>query len=840
MPDFPHLKLQADLTGFYRSPKVNGGNEQNERTKNNLQNRSEHGGKISKRISDLQKSWIELLKSREDLGLPPLPDAIPLFLETDPDNFNVDSLRSFGIEVLSVEEDGLVIGASTDGYDFKSLKEKIEKFLTEQGKYKNTAAKLWDIETGNKWRIDQILSSELQEKWSDLEDDREYIADISVSCNVYIPELLTKNDEISDREYAQYVEGWRTRKSALEKERDEKAVEREKQLEEFVIGYNGKYLSSIIDTFDSFGVRIQISGKGLKDIVFNFPFVFEVSEYDPYLIEYGAEEEGEISDLSFMEPNEIAPIICVIDSGIQEEHKYIANAIRRDLSKSYIPYDDSTFDDVENGGHGTRVTGAILFGNAIPRNGIYQHSTWIANARVLDSNNGMPFDLYPPELIRKIVSDYHHNCKIYNLSISSKRSCRTRHMSVWAAAIDSLCWEKDTLFIISTGNIRITERNQNNPGVKEFVARGKHYPDYFQESSNRIANPAQSAFSLSVGSICNSHFEDHQWKSFGQKDDPSAFTRRGPGLWGMIKPDVVEYGGDYVHEKNALANIATRLETTPETIRTTTDAQGAIGKDSVGTSFSTPKVTHIVAQILARWPNATSLFIRSLIAQSARWPAINVNLSEYQKLSLMGYGLPSLDRSLDNAPNRITFVAEGFIRPKHAHVYKVMIPEELRSPGDSYSYLIEVSLTYKARVRRTRRGTKSYVSSWVDWLSSKLGEKDEVFKSRAVQYATDTTNIAEDDSDVRTIKWTIRERNNLGNIKNLKRNDSTLQKDWVILPSYDLPEHLSFAVVGHAGWERDILLEEAPYCLLISIECLNTEIEIYERIKVHNQIEIEV
>ncbi|EPE82552.1 hypothetical protein LEP1GSC021_3686 [Leptospira noguchii str. 1993005606] len=292
MPDFPHLKLQADLTGFYRSPKVNGGNEQNERTKNNLQNRSEHGGKISKRISDLQKSWIELLKSREDLGLPPLPDAIPLFLETDPDNFNVDSLRSFGIEVLSVEEDGLVIGASTDGYDFKSLKEKIEKFLTEQGKYKNTAAKLWDIETGNKWRIDQILSSELQEKWSDLEDDREYIADISVSCNVYIPELLTKNDEISDREYAQYVEGWRTRKSALEKERDEKAVEREKQLEEFVIGYNGKYLSSIIDTFDSFGVRIQISGKGLKDIVFNFPFVFEVSEYDPYLIEYGAEEEG--------------------------------------------------------------------------------------------------------------------------------------------------------------------------------------------------------------------------------------------------------------------------------------------------------------------------------------------------------------------------------------------------------------------------------------------------------------------------------------------------------------------------------------------------------------------
>lgn len=60
------------------------------------------------------------------------------------------------------------------------------------------------------------------------------------------------------------------------------------------------------------------------------------------------------------------------------------------------------------------------------------------------------------------------------------------------------------------------------------------------------------------------------------------------------------------------------------------------------------------------------------------------------------------------------------------------------------------------------------------------------------------------------------------------------------MKSYDLPEYLSIAVVGHAGWEKDIYKEEIPYCLMVSIECLHPEIQVYEKVRIHNQTQIEI
>ncbi|SFF08984.1 hypothetical protein SAMN05216167_1284 [Spirosoma endophyticum] len=96
----------------------------------------------------------------------------------------------------------------------------------------------------------------------------------------------------------------------------------------------------------------------------------------------------------------------------------------------------------------------------------------------------------------------------------------------------------------------------------------------------------------------------------------------------------------------------------------------------------------------------------------------------------------------------------------------------------------------------------------------------------------------ENKDSAQTIQWKIRERSDWGNISGVNRNQSSLQKDWVILKSHQLPEELSFAVRGHKGWDKDF--ESVPYAFIVSIEVLGSEIPIYEEIRTENQASVAI
>ncbi len=843
MANFPHLRIKQSLDAKYKPPR-GGGGKKSPITTDNLNNRSAHGNNLLNQANQIIDDWANQLNERVDASLPPLPEAIPLFLKIDSDKMDIDSLRSFGIEIISIEDDGVIIGSSVAGdLQLISLKEKILKFLNETGRDKNQAAQLWEIETGKSWRLENILSESLLSKWNSISETEIYVVDLGISCNLYISKFPAKKKGETDNKYNSKLTKWQEEKKKLEMERDEISFKRQRDLENLVLNniYEGKILTGYIDFGDSFGVRIQINGKGLKDLVFNFPYLFEVNEYDPYGIDKISEDalNGE-DELEITSPNINAPRVCVIDSGIQEKHKYLVDAILEQDSKSYLPGNTTVMDLIQDGGHGTRVAGAVLFSNVIPKSGKHSHFIWIQNARILDEQNNIPYDLYPPELMRRIVGDYIPlKTKIFNLSVNSNAPCRLKHMSDWAASLDVLNWENDVLFIVSAGNLKRQTRNILNPGIKDHLEANRDYPSYLNERSSRIANPAQSFFSLTVGSISLDEYENTDLKSFGKKDEPSSFSRTGLGIWGSIKPDVVEYGGDWVREKKLNPNLSIHPSTSPELTRTTIDGGPGISRDMIGTSFAAPKVSHIAARILSQWSNASSVYIRALIAQSARWSEKANNYNPLNSLRYFGYGLPSLERALENSKSRITFVAENIINPRKAHIYSFRIPEELRSQADSHRFILEVSLAYKAKIRRTRKGSHSYVSTWVDWISGNLGESEEVFKEKVTDYISSEVEEFKETETPSTIKWTIRERKDWGRVVDAKRNDSSLQKDWAYLYSYELTDVINFAVVGHSGWERD-LEEGVPYCIFISLECLNSEISVYEPIRVLNRIEIEV
>ena len=354
MAEFPHLPLPKKISAAYKHKGIPIEKTLAETTYNNLQNRKIHGKSLKKVANKLAEDWDTQNNSREEQGLPELPnkEIVPVFLQVDTNLFDPESLYSFGIEVIAEEDNGFIIGASVD--NFKSLKEKIDKFIAVEGKFKDKAAQLWNIIQGNQWRVDQILSDELRAKWEAISDDEAIVVDISVACYVKIPKPPSPKKDESARSFKRRYNKWEDKKSELEIHRGELEIQRQDELQVFLVELGAEIMSPFVGYDDSFSCRIRIAGKALKDLVFNYQYLFDVTEYDALTyLNHGTREESLI-EADFVAPNEGDPKICIIDSGLQENHRLISDAIDTANSKSYLPGNVSIADEVNSGGHGTQ------------------------------------------------------------------------------------------------------------------------------------------------------------------------------------------------------------------------------------------------------------------------------------------------------------------------------------------------------------------------------------------------------------------------------------------------------------------------------------------------------
>jgi hypothetical protein len=246
---FDHLSLPHRITGLYNSPYGPGKQpvviNPSEETLNNIQNRKQHAKTLEEKTSIITEEWNAELVSRNNQGLPNIPESIPLFLQVDPKVFNPDSLKSFGIEVISEEEDGFLIGASAD-LNLSTLKDKIDKFLNEEGKFKNTASKLWDIVTGKQWRVEHILSKSLIKKWDEIDDAEILVVDIAIACFIHVPAYPSRGNEqeVSEEQFEEKVARWEEKKQKAEIERDDVSFNRQDELEKFINEHAGLLISS--------------------------------------------------------------------------------------------------------------------------------------------------------------------------------------------------------------------------------------------------------------------------------------------------------------------------------------------------------------------------------------------------------------------------------------------------------------------------------------------------------------------------------------------------------------------------------------------------------------------
>ena len=300
-----------------------------------------------------------------------------------------------------------------------------------------------------------------------------------------------------------------------------------------------------------------------------------------------------------------APLAAVLDSGVFTGNPLLSNVV---VAEEEFDTTENTTTDMN--GHGTAVAGIVVYGNfdACLNSRVFKPLVRICNGKIMHNESGYfgDFPCFPnnkrPEQIVKEAIEYFNKecgCRIFNLSAGdSEHIYSGGRQFAWAEMLDQLSKQLDVLVVISAGNV-------SNPQINDFSSRTElmekcrnqlFYPEH------RLIDPATSALSVTIGSI--TRFDEPEVTlnragrlSVGQKDSLSVFTRIGKGVNKAVKPEFVDYGGNYAVHQISRGNtkwITSDRKLVEPTLHNKNDR---IFKGYCGTSFSAPHVTHIAARI---------------------------------------------------------------------------------------------------------------------------------------------------------------------------------------------------------------------------------------------------
>lgn len=439
-------------------------------------------------------------------------------------------------------------------------------------------------------------------------------------------------------------------------------------------------------------------------------------------------EPYEIYDMDFVpniinELDENAPVAAIIDSGIYTANPLFNNIV---LAEEEFNRTENTTNDMN--GHGTGVAGIVAYGDFSKciEEGVFKSQVRLCNAKVLHDVNGgatFPDDKRPEVIVKEAIEFFYqnYNCRIFNVSLGdSDHVYQGGRQFAWAEVLDQLIKELDIVIIISAGNVIDPELDTFNN--REELLRNTQNRLFYPE--HRVIDPATSAMGVTVGSI--TRFETPQVLqrrgtrlSVGRKDQLSAFTRIGRGVNKAIKPELVDYGGNFAVDQMTrgrsrwLKNDNRLLE---PTLNNTSDKNF---RGYCGTSFSAPHVTNYAARIeralenqLNELPSAN--LIRAMLVNTAQYNNSkewfedstdafhkgSSNPKQARRLRLTGYG-KSTDDILFSNNNHVTVFAEDSLELRSFHLYKIPVPRDFLTIKAKKR--ISISLAYNPSTRVSRK-----------------------------------------------------------------------------------------------------------------------------------------
>jgi hypothetical protein len=394
------------------------------------------------------------------------------------------------------------------------------------------------------------------------------------------------------------------------------------------------------------------------------------------------------------------PVIGIVDSGVND-HPLLEGAI---VGAIGVPGQLGTADEW---GHGTRVAGIALFGDLREQlaSGTLTRVGRIASAKVVNETGRFDDRRLVPSQMREALTSLNQSfgCRLFVVALGDpKRTYDGGKVGPWAATLDELARELDSVIVVSAGNRAPRGGGRLEQAITE-------YPRYLLEPANRFCEPAGAMNVLTVGALAHSEgigaeLSDHvHIRSITRAFEPAPFTRIGPGIGGTIKPDLVDVGGTMVFD-GAVARLR-RGEDLPTAGVLTLhhDFGDRLFTAGSGTSYAAPRVAYKAAQILTLFPNASANLVRALLVGSSRIPDEAqrrfAELGEAALRVVCGHGAVDTERASYSDEHRVVLYAEDEIPLDYFAVYQLPIPDLFQGGGKRS---IRVTLAFDPPVRHTR------------------------------------------------------------------------------------------------------------------------------------------
>lgn len=662
--------------------------------------RGQHGAKLK---AQLDNSLSQVFSRRRDIGI---KSENLVVLEFTSDALSPDlleqMLRNFKMHL--VEE--IVVPNSNNSrlvVQFDTLAD-IKLFNQERG--------LWEIDA----KTDAVLSyAKRRDIFSCIDNIRSITREDRIG--IRLKEALADNSKLIEGYFIVNIDVWFNGENFT-------AVEVERQINQVLGIGESRLIGDLFQIPSMLLGRAKVNEFALNalldmDIVAMVELPFSSVSEEPYALfqwDYSPVVENKLRD--------DAPLAAILDSGIFTGNPLLENVV---VAEEEFDTTEGTTTDLN--GHGTGVAGIVAYGDfdRCLKTHIFEPLVRICNGKIMHDNNGnpcFPEDRRPEQIVSEAIRYFHkeYDCRIFNLSAGDAEHIYSGgRQFAWAEMLDHLARELDIIIVISAGNV-------SEPELNDFSSRDELMEQcrnqlFMQE--HRLIDPATAALGITVGSI--TRFDEPVLNprgitsiSAGKKDYLSVFTRIGKGVNRAIKPDVVDYGGNFAVSQVQRGRSKWQKNDRKLLEPTLNNTNEKVFRGYCGTSFSAPHVTHLVARIereLEKQMNVkpSANLIRAMFINSAKynenmveWGEMstdalysgNTNPKQERKMRLYGFGRAD-ESILFSSFNRVTLFTEDRLSLRSFHLYKIPVPKDFLQVKAEKT--IAISLAYNPITRMSRK-----------------------------------------------------------------------------------------------------------------------------------------
>lgn len=423
-------------------------------------------------------------------------------------------------------------------------------------------------------------------------------------------------------------------------------------------------------------------------------------------------------------PDQQAPLIAVVDSGVRSAHPLIEPAFADALAVGGLEAER------DGSGHGTFVASLALYGSLEPllarRTEPIRPAGRLLSVRILDDDDRFPEDdLWENDLMHALEQAATEGARIINVSVGDPRHPYTpARPTALAATVDEFIRRSGVVVVVSAGNT-----------TRQFYDVSDGAPDFtralLDADDSGLLDPATAALALTVGALGGDEGQGAREVTqtvdrlpLGSPGLPSPLTRKGPGAGHMVKPEAVMPAGHFAYTEGDRFP-----RTSPETSVVGADGThpSRVLAIDAGTSHAAPLVTHVAARALSANPELSGRGVRALVLASIRPPERYLEppgaASNEQQRQLTGYGRPEAERAAHSSDHRAVLIAEETLQVNGVHLFAVPIPPSFFESGGWRR--VTVSLAFDPDTRSTR----------LDYLGSRM--QVQIYKGVTVDEVAD-------------------------------------------------------------------------------------------------------